>query len=185
MYLNKIIFFLKSIFIVFYDKKKLKYLFLINFLVIFTQLSCNKNPNWNKFFPKNLKELKSESSLNSGFQTIFWEFTKEERPTDSVIIEFAQKQGWKFIRKEKLASFMISKWGNQFPLGPFGLQSLEEFSFTSSNKFPINLSDSNFSILHFKTNKALIDFRDQSFSFHNGFIILNETQMQSFYLWGE
>ncbi|MGB0869422.1 MAG: hypothetical protein ACPGSD_07470 [Flavobacteriales bacterium] len=132
-----------------------------------------------------MKELESESSLNSGFQTIFWEFTKEERPTESEIIEFAQKQGWKFIRKEKFGSFMISTWGNQFPLGPFGLQTLEEFSFKMSNKFPVKLSDSNFSVLHFKTNMALIDFRDQSFSFNNGFIILNETQMQSFHLWGE
>ena len=166
------------------------YIFLI--IAILMGLQCNKvTPAgfWNGFERKLIIKTINDQGPWGGNRAIYWKSGKQNFFCSSKIIEFAAKNGWKFIDSTDFKPKEIRSWSCDkqliFPLGYNGFDTtmIDE---NATNEFP-RLITSEIKVYKFETNWEVCNPGTKKCNTAFGYVItnLNGTEMAIYHLWGE
>ncbi len=161
----------------------MKYILTILCLSVFLT-SCNKTTPagfWTEFHSDLILTKKSDQGPWGGQREINWESKSKNVFTNNELIEFAEKNGWKFIDSTSFDADTLTKGGlSQLKIDDYSQDILID------SVLPM-LESKNNKILVFKTNWLKVEPGDTRETFEDGFVAisLDGTILKIYHVWGE
>jgi hypothetical protein len=171
---------------------KIKYLLTLSFFLFHT-FSCNKiTPSgfWKNYQKEFIIKNISDQGPWGGHRAIYWKSNNNNTFNTKQIIDFAVKNGWKFVDSSYFRSENIKKWTynekNIFPLSWEGF--IPNFNTQTSvfEYFP-RWTDTGLTVLRFKTGWISVTPGSDDSDEINGFATLsdNKQELTIYHLWGD
>ena len=160
--------------------------------MVFGFFSCNKTlPSgfWKNYKKDFLKENINNQGPEGGHRAIHWKAEKSRTFDSKDILNFATKNGWKFVDSLEIKPEELETWNyNNTPIFPLSYAGFSSTPINNSlyKKFPRWIS-SRLKIYMFKTGWITIEPGTDDSNDVNGFVVLSDegNEMSIYHLWGE
>lgn len=171
-------------------KQKIKHILTIFSLTVLVTSCSEQTPAgfWTDFHKDAIVTKNSNQGPWGGHREMHWKSSTPNTFTDKELIEFGNKNDWKFLDSVSVSTDTLSK--NSFSGTKESFSRLKNDSYSLyllfENILP-NLKSNKNKILVFKTNWLTVEPGNTDETYENGFAVLNSdgTELKIYHLWGE